>query len=225
MKAFAAAVEETAATPGVKVVLVTGRGEAFIAGADLEVVANTSTREDGIRLAEIMGDALRQLENLPVISIAVINGPARGGGSEVAAACDLRVMAQEADIAFVHAQLGLSPGWGGARRLLGLVGYSAAIELLVSARRISASEALRIGLVNQVVPGKDLENHSLELARGIAANDREAVSRIKALLRLGQTLSPDEFFDLERGLFVDLWDRDARRDRFGRLRKRGRNKP
>lgn len=225
MGSFADAIEQTAATPDLRVVLITGQGEAFIAGANLEAIAKTPTREDGIRLSGIMGDALRQLENLPLISIAVINGPARGGGSEVAAACDLRIMAEEADLAFVHTRLGLGPGWGGAQRLLRLVGYSTALELLASARPISALEAKQIGLVNQVVPGNELETVSLSLARSIVTNDEEAVSRIKALLRLGQTLSQDDFFDLERELFVDLWDRDSRRDRFDQLHKGGRKKP
>ncbi len=123
MQAFARAVEEAVRDPALRVVILTGAEGAFLSGADLYEMAHYRTEADGYRLGQVMGDALRQLEEAPWISIAAINGPARGGGVEVALACDLRVMAEDADLAFVqvlgpHSRVGwraaLAPT-GGAR--------------------------------------------------------------------------------------------------------------
>lgn len=219
MQDFAEAVEQAASMPELRVVMITGQGEAFISGADLEAIAATPTREDGERLTTIMGDALVQLENLPAISMAIINGPSRGGGSEIAAACDLRWMAEEADLAFVHTRLGLSPGWGSAGRLLRLVGYGRALELIASARIIDAVEAKNIGLVNFVVAASELEEAALAWAQNLMENEAEAISRIKVLLKLGETINTEKMFELERELFIELWDRDVRRERFERIRE------
>jgi Enoyl-CoA hydratase/carnithine racemase len=93
------------------------REGAFLSGADLYELSDYRTEADGRRLSALMGEALRRMEEAPWISIAAINGPARGGGAEVALACDLRVMAEDADLAFVQITWALPPGWGGGQRL------------------------------------------------------------------------------------------------------------
>jgi enoyl-CoA hydratase len=161
-----------------------------------------------------MGDALNDLEQLPLITIAAINGPARGGGAELAIACDLRLMAEEASIAFVHASLGLIPGWGGGERLQRIVGPARALEYISTARVISAGEAFAHGLINSAHPGERLMEEARKLASNIAGNSPLSVAAIKRLFREYQQLSPAEARLKEREAFVDLWDSDERREIF-----------
>lgn len=205
MEAFARAVEEAAQDPALRVVILTGAEGAFLSGADLYEMARYRTEADGERLGRILGDALRQLEEAPWISIAAINGPARGGGVEVALACDLRVMAEDADLALVQVTWALTPGWGGGQRLRRRVGPSRALELLLTARRIGAEEALRLGLVERVAPAGQALGEALALAREILRWDPEAVRAIKALIRDGDRLPFHEALQAERERFARLW--------------------
>ncbi len=147
MQAFADAIEqahEAAETigRGLRALIITGAGPSFVSGGDINELQAYPTRDDGLRLATIMGNALQRLEALPCITIAAINGPARGGGAEIAVACDLRVMDEVADIGFIQVKMGISTAWGGGQRLLRAIGYSRALELLVTGRVISATDAL-----------------------------------------------------------------------------------
>jgi enoyl-CoA hydratase/carnithine racemase len=213
-QAFAEAVNSMAAMPFLRTVMITGSGNLFISGADILELRQYPTREDGARLATVMGDALNKLEDLPLISIAVINGPAHGGGAEIALACDIRLMAAEADIAFVHAGLGLLPGWGGGERLARVVGHAHAMELMASGRVLGASEAWSIGLVNAVHPRSELMNAAETLAEQIAEKPQAATSTIKRMFRAYRALSPAKARQKEREAFVELWDRDERRELF-----------
>ncbi len=205
MEAFARAVEEAARDPALRVVILTGAEGAFLSGADLYEMAQYRTEADGERLGRIMGEALRRLEEAPWISIAAINGPARGGGVEVALACDLRVMAADADLAFVQVTWALPPGWGGGQRLRRRVGPGRALELLLTARRVGAEEAWRLGLVERLAPAGQALAEALALAREILRWDPEAVRAIKALIRDGEALPFGEALRAERERFARLW--------------------
>ena len=130
-----------------------GAGAAFFcAGMDLGLAGSLS-REEALAVCELMSSTLRRLHGLGAVSIAAIEGGAFGGGAELSTACDHRVAGgDDVAVRFVHASMGLVPGWGGAGRLTGLVGRTAALRLLTTARRCGAQEALRIGLVDEVVP-------------------------------------------------------------------------
>jgi len=205
MEAFARTVEEAARDPTLRVVILTGAEGAFLSGADLYEMAHYRTEADGDRLARLMGDALGRLEEAPWISIAAVNGPARGGGVEVALACDLRVMAEDADLAFVQVTWALTPGWGGGQRLRRRVGPGRALELLLTARRIGAEEALRLGLVERVAPAGQALPEAMALAREILRWDPEAVRAIKALIRDGDRFPLEEALRRERERFARLW--------------------
>ncbi|MFC1936392.1 enoyl-CoA hydratase/isomerase family protein, partial [Chloroflexota bacterium] len=214
---FSQIVSDLSEMPEVRVAIITGEGPAFCAGADLREHTNKDTRADGQQLAQGMGDALDQLEDLPIISIAVVNGPARGGGAELAVACDLRLMAAEANIAFVQTRLGLIPGWGGGQRLLRLLGYARALELFASTRVVDAREALEIGLVNAIFPSSQLNMKAQEFGEQIAANSPQAIGKIKELFHQYRNLTPHEARQNERHAFIDLWESEDRRDRFSKL--------
>ncbi|WP_322798962.1 enoyl-CoA hydratase/isomerase family protein [Thermoflexus sp.] len=209
MEAFAQTVAEATRDPGLRVVILTGAGGAFLSGADLYEMAHYRTEADGYRLGQVMGEALRQLEEAPWISIAAINGPARGGGVEVALACDLRVMAEDADLAFVQVTWALTPGWGGGQRLRRRIGPGRALELLLTARRVSAEEALRLGLIERVAPVGQALAEAQALAREILRWDAEAVRAIKAMIRDGDSLPFHKALQMEREQFAHLWAASA----------------
>jgi len=146
---------EVAAQRDVRLVIITGAGDkAFCAGADLKERAGMT--EDEVRALLLAYESeLGWLETIPVPTIAAINGAALGGGLELALLCDLRVAAQHAVLGLPETSLGVIPGAGGTQRLPRLLGEARAKELILRAARLSASEALILGLVNQIMPKSD----------------------------------------------------------------------
>jgi len=188
-----------------RALVVTGAEGAFCAGGDLFELDGYPTRLDGARLAAIMGEALVRLEALPIPTLAAMEGPALGGGAEVALACDVRVMAEGATLGMMHVRLGICPAWGGGQRLLRLVGYSRALEWMAAGQIFTADEALAYGLANRVAPEGEAFDQSMKLATAFARQDSQAVRAIKRLARAGVELSPEEATAAERSEFPDLW--------------------
>ena len=220
MEVFAELVEEAHTHKELNALILTGAGHSFVSGGDLKDLANYPNRRDGLRLASIMGKALERLKSLPMPTIAAINGPARGGGAEIAVACDLRIIAEEADIGFVHARLGITTAWGGARYLLQLVGYPKALELLSTARVLSALEAKDIGLVDHIAPNGQAMHSALELAAEMAKHPVDAVRGAKRLLRFAIAY-PEISKHAERRLFARLWEGEYRQQAVERFLNRG----
>lgn len=212
MQAFADAVEEAHSRRDLLVLIVTGLRKAFISGGDLSELQHYPSREDGLRLATIMGDALARLEALSCPTVAAINGPARGGGAEIAVACDMRVIAEDANIGFVHSRLGIITAWGGGQRLLRTVGYARAIELLTTGRVLSAKEAAVIGLANIITPIDHALSGARELAQQIASNPPACIQAIKRVLRFGLANPEEPALEAERRELPALWDTEFRRE-------------
>ncbi|MEO3743231.1 enoyl-CoA hydratase/isomerase family protein [Plantactinospora sp. B5E13] len=184
--------------PGdVRVVVVRGEGRAFSAGLDLSVA--TGAGEDGTSggaLAELATLAPEEcaeriagfqagftwLHRPDLISIAAVQGHAIGAGFQLALACDLRVLADDAVFSMAEVMLGLVPDLAGTQRLVELLGYSRALELCVTGRRVDATEAVGLGLATVVVPRADLDAAVHDLAAAVLAGNRDAVVEIKALL-------------------------------------------
>jgi enoyl-CoA hydratase len=165
--------------PETKVVIVTGAGEkAFVAGGDLSVMAplDPMPARASARLAQSVLNLIEQ-GTRPVI--AAVNGYALGGGCELAMACDIRIAAETARFGQPEVNLGIIPGWGGTQRLPRLVGKGRALELLLTGEMIDAAEALRIGLVNRVVPADRLLAEARALAARIAGKGQVAVRLAK----------------------------------------------
>lgn len=205
MEAFAEAVETAHAQKDLRALIITGQGDVFIAGGDLKVLHDSTTEADGWRLTKTMTHALNRLEALPCPVIAAINGPARGGGAEIALACDIRIAAKNADLGLVQVTLGLIPGWGGGQRLLRLVGYSQALTWLGTGEILNTEAMLRYSLVNQVTPAGEALNQAQALARAFCQQPREAVQAIKALLQTGLTSPAPAAASYEQSLFPPLW--------------------
>ena len=133
-----------------RALIVTGAGQAFVSGGDLKELANHPEAAAGERLNRVMSAALDALVALPGPVIAAVNGDAIGGGCEILTACDLRLAAPNARFAFRQVHNGLTTGWGGAGRLVALIGQSRATELLLTGRTFDAAEAQALGLVHRL---------------------------------------------------------------------------
>jgi len=132
-----------------RALVLTGGGDTFVSGGDLKDFLVLVTAEDGQRMARRMGNILSRVSRLPVPVIAALNGPAVGGGTEVALACDLRVAATNAYFSFRQVTMGIMTAWGGAPRLLALLGFSRSLYYLLTAERITPEQALQLGLVQR----------------------------------------------------------------------------
>jgi enoyl-CoA hydratase len=189
------------ADDAVRAIVVTGSGEkSFVAGADINELAvqtPVSGREHA-RRGQRLFDLIEALGK-PVI--AAINGYALGGGCELAMACTIRIAADSARLGQPEIQLGIIPGYGGTQRLARLVGSGRALELLLTGNQITAAEAHRIGLVNQVVPAAELMPMARALAAALAAKAPIAVGYILDAVRQGVQLPLAEAQSLEATLF------------------------
>ncbi|HDQ99212.1 MAG TPA: crotonase [candidate division WOR-3 bacterium] len=168
----------------VRVIILTGEGKAFVAGADIAEMS-AFTPLEARAFARRGHRALGRIQEIEKPVIAAINGFALGGGCEIALACDIRVMAEGAMIGQPEVKLGLIPGFGGTQRLARLVGPGLAKELVFSGDSIGAVEALRIGLVNRVVPAAELIEQVTAMAKKIAANGPAAVRLAKTVINRG----------------------------------------
>jgi enoyl-CoA hydratase len=171
--------------PEIRVFIITGSGEkAFIAGADINELELLSPVE-ALQLMNYGQRVFGILEQITTPSIAAVNGYALGGGCELAMACDLRVASSSAKFGQPEIKLGNIPGWGGIQRLLRYIGVVKAKELVYTGKFITADEALRIGLVNKVVPAEELLKEARELAQEIADRAPVAVKIAKTIFDKG----------------------------------------
>lgn len=226
MESFSQAVDSAhACERDLRALVVTGAEGAFCAGGDLFELDGYPSRLDGARLAAIMGEALTRMEDLPVPTLAAMEGPALGGGAEVALACDVRVMAEGATIGMMHVRLGICPAWGGGQRLLRLVGYSRALEWMAAGRVFTAAEAMTYGLANQLTPEGAAMDAAVTLASAFARQDPQAVRAIKRLVRAGVEMPPRQAAAAERAEFPDLWAAPAHLEASARFVARKNHRP
>ncbi len=178
-------------------VILTGSGEkAFVAGADISEMKDLS-EEEGRKFGLLGNRVFRRLEKLDKPVIAAVSGFALGGGCELAMACDIRIASEKAKFAQPEAGLGITPGFGGTQRLPRLVGEGKAKELIYTCATIKADEALRIGLVNRVVPLENLMDEARNMANAIMANAPIAVKLCKDAINRGMQVDIDEAIEIE----------------------------
>lgn len=181
----------------IRVIIISGVGErAFCAGADLK--ERKSMNDLQVREAvALIGSTIKQVEDLPQPVIAVLNGVAFGGGLELALACDLRISADHAKMGLTETSLGIIPGAGGTQRLPRLIGMGKAKELIYSARRIKASIAHELGIVEHVYPSDIVMEKAVELALEIASNAPLSLIQAKTAINTGIEV------DLNTGLKIE----------------------
>ncbi|GKU26405.1 short-chain-enoyl-CoA hydratase [Clostridium folliculivorans] len=178
-------------------VILTGAGEkSFVAGADISEMKDLN-EEQGREFGALGNKVFRRLEVLDKPVIAAISGFALGGGCELAMACDIRIASEKARFAQPESGLGITPGFGGTQRLPRIVGLGKAKELIYTGDMVNAAEALRIGLVNKVVPLESLMDEAKALANKIAQNAPIAVKLCKDAIDRGMQVSIDEAIVIE----------------------------
>jgi enoyl-CoA hydratase len=188
----------------VRVCIFTGAGEkAFIAGADISELKELDL-VSGKEFVELGHQTLAQIENSKIVSIAAINGFALGGGCEFAMATDIRMASENAKLGQPEVNLGVIPGFGGTQRLTRLVGKGRAKELIFTARIITAEEALRIGLVEKVVPADKLFEEANKLADLILSKGPLAVQYAKEVINRGADLDLGNANGFEMTAFAAL---------------------
>ncbi len=198
---LSAALEELVSNPAVRVILLTGTGEkAFAAGADILELAQVSAIEGQAR-AECGQQLFDRIENCGKPVIACVNGFALGGGCELALACTFRIASETAKFGQPEVKLGLIPGYGGSQRLPRLIGKGAALKLLLTGDIIPAAEALRIGLVEEVVPPTDLLPRAEQIANTIAAQAPLAIEKCLEAVHTGYDLPLRQALAHEAALF------------------------
>lgn len=176
----------TGADPGVKVLLLAGTGRAFCFGVDVSELRKAPESDTAGSLEKLLSKAqemIRSLYEMPLPTIAVLNGFASGLGLDLALACDLRIASERVKISEAFVSLGLVPDGGGTFLLPRLVGLARAAELIFTGAPLPASEAERIGLVNRVVPSAELEKTARELALALARGPALAIRLAKQALR------------------------------------------
>ena len=216
----------------IRAVIVTGRGRAFVAGADIKEMKDKSF-DDAWEFAELGQSVISRLEELPVPVIAAVNGFALGGGTEVALACDIRIASEAAKFGQPEVNLGVIPGFGGTQRLARCIGPGKAKELIFTGDIISAEEAYNIGLVQHLVKGyKEDENGeklkdekdrpiqdnepvmaaAMEMARKIAEKGPLAIENAKVAIKEGMDLPLYEGLELEAEMFSELFDTEDQKE-------------
>ncbi len=199
LRALDQLVDQMAIDDDIRVVVFTGEGKAFIAGADIKEMAGLSA-EEGRCFGKLGQSVFLKVEQLEKVTIAAVNGFALGGGCEFALCCDLRVAGLKAKFGQPEVSLGITPGFSGTQRLPKIVGVSKAKELIYTGQIIGAEEALRIGLVN-IIAEDDVMESSLKLAQSIAAQAPLAIKYSKMAIDGGLTQSLAEGNTIESNVF------------------------
>ena len=180
----------------VYVLIITGAGRAFAAGADIGQMKDLGPNE-AKAFGKYGSSVFSKIEAISKPVIAAVNGFALGGGCELAMACEIRIAGTKAKFGQPEVSLGVTPGFGGTQRLPRIVGLSKSKELIYTAQVISAEEALRIGLVDQVVPNEVLMDTALEMAGKIAQNAQIAVRQSKIAINKGMQC------DIQTGMAIE----------------------
>ncbi|XP_077156113.1 ethylmalonyl-CoA decarboxylase isoform X2 [Paroedura picta] len=189
-----------------KGLIIHGAENTFCSGSDLNAVRLLSSPQDGMDMCMFMQNTLTRLMRLPLITVALVQGKALGGGAELTTACDFRLMTPESEIRFVHKQMGLVPGWGGAARLVQILGSSPALKLLSSAVKVQPEHALRIGLIEAILPPSDepLEETRTWLKQH-TKGPAEVIQAVKKVVVAGKELQLEAALRSEMKIFGTVW--------------------
>ena len=195
----------------VYVLIVTGAGRSFVAGADIAQMKNLTAIE-ARAFGEFGNSVFAKIDGLSKPVIAAVNGFALGGGCELAMACDIIIAGEKAKFGQPETGLGITPGFGGTQRLPRIVGAAKAKELILTAKTIGAAEALSIGLVSSVVPTEELMDKAFELAGMICANAQVAVRQSKAAINRGLQTDMDTGIAFETQAFGLCFSTEDQKD-------------
>lgn len=206
------AVDDANADPEVHVMIITGEGRAFAAGADITCMQSLDEKA-GREYGRLGQSVYRKLELSEKPSIAAVNGFALGGGCELAMACDMRIASCKAKFGQPEVGLGITPGFSGTQRLPRLVGKAKATELILTGDIITAAEALSIGLLNKVTPPEELMDEAFKLAAKIMKNAPLAVRYSNKAIKRGlETANMDHAIAIEADYFAKCFTTEDQKE-------------
>ncbi|MFG6666293.1 enoyl-CoA hydratase-related protein [Halomonas sp. HNIBRBA4712] len=212
LDALGAHLDELERQGDLRLVLLTGAGEkSFVAGADITEMRDKTPEQARAFAAQALS-TIKRLETLPVPVVALVNGFCLGGGCELALVCDWAVASDNAVFGQPEVLLGVIPGFGGTQRLPRRVGPAMAIDLVTTGRKIDAEEALRIGLVNRVMPQAELAAYAEELTKQLQGNGRQSVRAAKQAVHDGMDQDLDSALALETSLFAFCFAGDEQKE-------------
>lgn len=203
---FAMAVKTLSQNKDIRVLIITGEGKSFIAGADIKELSRMKP-DMAYTFSRKGQQAFSRLEMLDFPVIAAVNGYALGGGFELALACDIRICSTNAKFGMPEVSLGLMPGFAGTQRLCRLIGYANAMFLMTTAETVTAEDALRLGIVQIVTEPYQLKDVSFDVAKKISSRGKYAVKAVKELSRKSLTAGFEDACELESEVFAGLFDR------------------
>jgi len=210
LKDLGSFVENDLPNEELRALIITGSGDkAFVAGADITQMSEMSSSEFK-EYVDYAHKIYNLIEDNPCPSIAAVNGYALGGGCELALACDIRIASEKAKLGFPEVKLGIFPGWGGSQRITRIMGNAKAKELIYTGEMVSAEEALRMGLVERVVPHEVVMSEAKEFAGSIAKRAPLAISAAKKAINIGSEMDLESALDLEKELIISCFDTDDR---------------
>jgi enoyl-CoA hydratase/carnithine racemase len=218
------ALDQLRRSDGVRVILISGTGRAFMAGADISMLTkwlDSGIGEEGVTkiLDEFFSPSM--IEKCPKPVIAAVNGIAYGEGCEIAMACDIRIASERARFGQPEINIGVIPGAGGTQRLCRLVGLGKGMELLFTGESIDANQAHELGLVNQVVPDAEFSAVVDRICQNLCKKSQIAISHCKRSVLEGLAMTSDRAIAHERELFIStLFSEDAREGLTAFLEKR-----
>ena len=207
------ALEEISANKSVRALIITGAGtKAFVAGADIAEMAALDSYDAARDFALFGQSVFTKVERLTIPVIMAVNGYALGGGCELALCGDIRLASETAQLGQPEINLGIIPGYGGSQRLARIIGRDRAKGLIFTGERVGAEDALRLGLVDRIVPAATLMDEALSLALTLAGKAPRALALAKMAINDGVNLSLDEALNLEAELFAQAADTADRRE-------------
>lgn len=177
--------------------------------------------EDGLKMATLMQYNLIRLQTLPMITMALIQGKAIGGGAEIAVANDLRLMTKSAKIGYVHCRVGIVAAWGGGSRLVQLIGPSRAVDMMSSGRLVGADEALNFGLINNIIDDENLSNDQVlqsaqETLSAYLIGAKSTIIAIKGIVNAARTLPLEQALVAEGQILSSTWGKGPHLDALNR---------
>jgi enoyl-CoA hydratase len=204
MRQLESSMKKLAADDTAKAVVITGEGPTFVVGADINKVREVDTEEKGRALTSEAQGIINLIENLRKPVIAAINGLCLGGGTELAMACHMRIIGDQAQMGLPEILLGIMPAFGGTQRAVRLLGPARALEIMLTGKFLPAAECEKIGLVNRMVPHGQVLDEAMKLAKELSFKGQLAVSAIIEAVMTGGRLSLADGLKLESELFGKL---------------------
>lgn len=205
-------IKKIASDDSIRVVVITGEGPAFIAGADINRVKEINTSDEAVALTSNAQRIVTMIENLRKPVIAAINGLCLGGGTEIAMACHLRLIGDQAQMGLPEIMLGILPGWGGTQRAVRLLGPARALEIMLTGKFIPAAECEKIGLVNRVVPHASVLEEALKFAKELSFKAPLAARAIIEAVIEGGRMSLEDGLALESRLIGKLVESEDKKE-------------